>query len=480
MVDQSEFAPRSWKIPTRRQFVIGVAATPLLAACSNRDDDQPNPAPTPSPTPTPTPSPSPTTAFVGAVYAVTNAVDGNAVAAFGRNSDGTLTAIDTFDTGGNGGVFDGTNDGLDPLISEDAIVAVDNRFLLVVNPGSNSISSLAINEDFSLTLVETAATGSEGPVSIAYNDGIVYVSNADGDGTEAPPAQRGNLTGLRLDVDTGELSPVAGSTRELTNRPSNVEFSPDGEFLIVSSWNAGSTMLPASNGEDSLVVYAVNGDGTLSADPVSRATSTSRGNAAGRNLPSVIGFEIVERDGRTIVITTDAREFPSDGGAPMLPQFQTASVSTWELRADGALLPLSLDVLTGPRLSTGTDSPTSACWIVVSPDRSVFWVSHASGAVISTFALNADGTVSLIEGRDVEGAAAEVGASNPLANADGFVDLTVSSDGQYVYLLLGLRGSIHAYSVESSGTLSPLLQATTELLPTTNSVGLVSVDPVTP
>lgn len=63
----------------------------------------------------------------------------------------------------------------------------------------------------------------------------------------------------------------------------------------------------------------------------------------------------------------------------------------------------------------------------------------------------------------------------PLATADGFVDITVTSDGRYVYQLLGLRGTINVYSAASTGALQRLQQAT-GLLPMTNLAGLVSVD----
>ena len=49
--------------------------------------------------------------FDGAVYSLTNRFDGNTVALFGRNEDGTLTPTGEFATGGNGGIFDGGGGG---------------------------------------------------------------------------------------------------------------------------------------------------------------------------------------------------------------------------------------------------------------------------------------------------------------------------------------------------------------------------------
>ena len=70
----------------------------------------------------------------GAVYVQTNALDGNEVAAFGRNLNGTLFHIGDYATGGLGSTeFDG-GEGLDPLISADSLIAVLNeQFLVTVN-----------------------------------------------------------------------------------------------------------------------------------------------------------------------------------------------------------------------------------------------------------------------------------------------------------------------------------------------------------
>jgi 6-phosphogluconolactonase (cycloisomerase 2 family) len=440
--------------PTRRYLFLGAVAAAALSACGGGGDDGQS--------------------FAGAVYAGTNRAMGNSVAAFGRSADGTLVAIGDYATGGNGGSFDSTNDGLDPLISEDTIVAVDNRFLIVVNAGSNTVTSMRINADFSLSVVGSVPSGGVGPNSIAYRSGLVYVANTDSDGAfTGPPDHKGNINGFRFNTTSGMLTPIANSKRELENRPADLEFSPNGGHLIVSSVNSGSVALAAGNNAE-LVVYGVQADGTLTSAPTSSVTSTARGNAAGRNLPTAIGFEAVTVGTRTFVIVTEAREFLSNGAPGMLPMFQTASVSTWELSADGTLTARSQDVLTGPTITTGPAAPTSACWIAVAPDLTTFWVTHASGAVISSFRLNADGTIVLLNRRAAIGMPAVVGPT-PLATADGFVDITVSGDGQFVYQLLGLRGAVTVYRVGPNGALT-MTQRTTGLLPMTNLAGLVSVD----
>ena len=406
--------------------------------------------------------------FLGAVYAGTNDPAGAAISAFGQNADGTLTPIANYATGGSGGTFN-SGGALDPLVSQDSIINVNNRFLLSVNAGSNTVSALRINSDFSLTLISTVSTGGVGPVSIAYSGGLVYVANVDADGVFTGLAdQSGNVTGFKFDATSGNLTPIAGSTRNLGVRPADIAFSPDGSHLVVSGFNAGSSLL-AGGSTAELTSYGVLAGGALTAAPQATVASTLPGNSAGRNLPSAIGIEIVQIGGQPVVITTESREFFANGDPAMLAQFQTGSVSTWALNGSGGFNPLSQDILTGPSFTNG---PTSACWIVVSPDGKSFFVASASGAAISSYKLNSDGTVSLIDGT------AAFGNPSQGPNPDGFIDIAQSSDGKTIYQLLGLKGGINVYGVGADGTTLSLLQKTTGLLPETHTQGLVFVSGV--
>ncbi len=77
----------------------------------------------------------------------------------------------------------------------------------------------------------------------------------------------------------------------------------------------------------------------------------------------------------------------------------------------------------------------------------------------------------LIDGRAAMGAPAMPNAPNPLATADGFIDLTISNDGRHLYQMLGLRGTINVYDIGTNGALTRRQQAT-GLLPMTNIQGV--------
>jgi len=165
-------------------------------------------------------------------------------------------------------------EGLDPLISAYAITkSLDNRFVLAVNAGSGTVTSMRVNEDFSLTVVDTESTLDIGPNSIAYSardidgvNGLIYVSNiTQGQFLDlGEPGHQGSLVGYWL-LDDGSLQPIEDSRRTLLNRPSAVQFSPGGEYIVASSINSGASGLESGN-EDEIVLYGVNDNGTLSED----------------------------------------------------------------------------------------------------------------------------------------------------------------------------------------------------------------------
>jgi 6-phosphogluconolactonase len=155
----------------------------------------------------------------GAVFALTNSTSGNAVIAFRRAADGSLTPAGTFNTGGAG-----TGAGLG---SQDAVVVTDDRrFVLAVNAGSHSVSVFRIRHD-RLQLVDTVPSGGRMPTSIAVRNGLVVVLNA---------GEPNNVSGFRLGP-AGRLQPIAGFTRALSapqSSPAQVGFSHDGDTVIVT------------------------------------------------------------------------------------------------------------------------------------------------------------------------------------------------------------------------------------------------------
>jgi 6-phosphogluconolactonase len=101
------------------------------------------------------------------VYTASNATAGNAVLLFDQLPDGRLVPTGQAPTGGNG-----TGAGLG---NQGAIALTrSERWLLVVNAGSNSLSVFEVQRH-GLRLTEVEPTGGVRPISVTEHDGLVYV-----------------------------------------------------------------------------------------------------------------------------------------------------------------------------------------------------------------------------------------------------------------------------------------------------------------
>src|SRR5882757_9445852 len=179
-------------------------------------------------TPTPRPRSQPKNLHGGAVYVLTNQVD-NAIAAFQRAADGSLSAAGEFSTGGAGDpVAIPPDPPTDPLASQGALVfGPGKQFLFAVNPGSNQISVLSVQRA-SLDLVDVVDSGGVRPISLTVHENRLYVLNEGG----IP-----NITGFTV-ADDGTLTPLAGSSQPLIGGtaadPAQVSFNGDGTLLVVT------------------------------------------------------------------------------------------------------------------------------------------------------------------------------------------------------------------------------------------------------
>ena len=189
--------------------------------------------------------------------------DHNAVLAFARGQNGTLTQIGTFSTHGTGQVNLPKIVGPDDS-SQEVVATPDGRFLYAVNQGSNTIAAFRIHGDGQLTFIGTFASGGVQPDSIGIvADNKLYVSNkgdatADDPGTIAP-----TITGFTINTD-GSLSPLPNSTVTLPvgTIPSQNLISPSGQFLFSDIFGVGTA--PESN---TLAPFQIAGNGALKLAP---------------------------------------------------------------------------------------------------------------------------------------------------------------------------------------------------------------------
>jgi 6-phosphogluconolactonase (cycloisomerase 2 family) len=297
-----------------------------------------------------------------AVFVQTDNLAGNQIVAYDRVADGTLRQAGIYGTGGLGGQLEGSV--ADHLASQGSLAFdAENDLLYAVNAGSNTISVFAVYGD-RLALRQVLSSGGSYPVSIAVNDGRVYVLNA---------LEGGSLQGFR--VLFGHLVPIPGSKRALglnlnakpqfTNTPGQVAFSPDGSELLVTT---------KANGED-LDVFHVDWLGLLSHAPVVNPLPGS--------VPFALTFESENR-----IVLAEAAGF----------------VATFDLSQDGTVT----------QLDSVPTSEEATCWITAVGGRFLF-ASNAGSASLSGFRSQAGGA--LLDPLGVTGT--EAGTVDSASSPDG-------------------------------------------------------------
>ncbi|MBK1834985.1 lactonase family protein [Roseibacillus ishigakijimensis] len=381
-----------------------------------------------------------------ALYVASNKAEGNTLVGFAQQEDGSLEKIGEFETGGKGtgkmeifdGGYDATHplaDGIDPLISAYGLFKTpDDRFLLVVNSGDGTVSSLAVGKDYQLEAVSTVKAAAAHPLSIAVSGDLVYVASA-GKGPTPPPFT-GNLSGFRIDSD-GKLSPIEDSIRDLGARPSCVAFTPDGKHLVVDELVTGLVK-----------VFAVGKEGRLSQEPVSQVASP-HAKEEGRWLAIPVGFDLVQKGESTVVLVSEARFLNNqgelrkeEGKVPQAPLYswQTSSTSSYLIDSEGKIKLVSGDVLTGKEQEGGQ---IANCWVEISADGDTLWAANALSSSLSSYQIGDEGTLTLRDEATFKDEKETL----------FFSDLYLNSDGKYLNQLIGNSGEVLVLKVGAEDTL---------------------------
>ncbi len=390
-----------------------------------------------SSTPPPAPTPAPTLAAV--LYTETNAgaaangTSVNAIVAYTRGTDGSLTSLGSYPTTGNGEGLP-TTPGALPFPVGGATGAVtlspDGTHLYAVDAGSNDVAGFTVASNGALTLIATYPTGGTAPGSITIDTSgkYLYVLNT-GSTSDTTKAAVGSITGFMI-ATNGSLTPIAKSTQMLSAAtyvdPSEVGFSPDGTYLVVTEKGA-PVKLPSL-----IDIFPVTAG---VAGPVIPKPSTG-------NIPFGFGFT---KSGQLIVSNAES------------PKSLTAStVSSYKADAMGNLTTISGAV---------PDNQGAACWIAITSDAKYAYTTNTLSGSVSGYAIGSTGTLTLLP---------PDGIVAPQTATTGDIDLVVSPDNKYVYVLNSMAGkspgAIAGFSIASDGSLKSVPTNATGLLP--GSIGL--------
>jgi 6-phosphogluconolactonase (cycloisomerase 2 family) len=111
-----------------------------------------------------------------------------------------------------------------------------------------------------------------------------------------------------------------------------------------------------------------------------------------------------------------------------------SAISSYAINADSTISPISTSV---PTLGAAN------CWNVVTPDGRFVYTSNAGTSTISGFAIENAGALVALSGTVV--------GENPHGATN--LDITVSSDGKFIYTLNSVAGAIGVFAVQKDGTL---------------------------
>jgi len=319
------------------------------------------------------------------VFVQTNDPSANSIAAFHRNSDGTLTYTTSYATGGQGGREAGS--GSDPLASQGSLQLVpEEGLLLAVNAGSNTVSAFQVSGD-KLRLRQVIASGGQFPTGLALSGDLLYVLNAGGDGA---------VSGYR--INGRRLRPIEGSTRSLglgntpnpffLKSPAEVGFTPGGDHLIVTT--------KTNNTVD---VFSVGEDGHLSAEPV-------------KNQVAPVPFAFVFDHARRMVLNFAG----------------TSALETFNVNPDNTITPVSTPV---------SDTQAALCW--ATPARGYVYTSNTGSGSVSQFKVAGDGTVVLVSATAAQNIP---GATDSAASGGRFLYVQSGASGTVHAFSIGDGGSL--------------------------------------
>lgn len=287
-------------------------------------------------------------------------------------------------------------------------LSADGTRLFVVNAGSDDISTFEITSN-SLRLMSTIDSGGDKPISLTVDDDVLYALNAGSD----------SISGFRTTM--GGLASIADSERPLSGSntdPAQISFSPDGRTLVITE-----------KATDNIVLYGVDAGGQPESVP--------------KIVPSVgaepfgFGFNF-----RRQLIVSEA--FDGAEGE--------AAVSSYLLRRNGSLQVVSSSV---------HDDQTAACWIVTTPNGLFAYTTNAGSGTISGYRVGLGGALTRF---DDGGVTANLGADSAP------IDMALSPDGRFLYVLASGIRSVVTLRVHRDGTLS-MLETTSGLTP--GATGLV-------
>jgi 6-phosphogluconolactonase (cycloisomerase 2 family) len=293
----------------------------------------------------------------------------------------------------------GTGGVNDPLESQGSLtLSHDHSLLFAANAGSSEITVFrAIGNR--LLFADKEPSGGAQPVAFAQFGSTLYVLNSGG---------AGSVVAFHI-TPFGSLQQIPNSSQFLSANAtggSSISVSPDGRTVAVVERIANN-----------IDIFHVNANGTLS--PAVVNPSPGAGAFAATFAPS-----------GSLIVSETGPANATDGSA----------ISSYTVQPNGALTPVTQ--------SLSTDGAAN-CWNAISPNGKDVYVSNAGSSTLAGFTIGQTGALTPIDGTIV--------GSNPSGSTN--LDITISSDGKFLFSLNGEVGTVGVFAIRSDGSLEELTQA---------------------
>ncbi len=317
-----------------------------------------------------------------AVYTLSNDTVDNKIYVYRRAADGSLTALNSFSTGGKG-----TATGLGDQNS--LIFDSTQNLFFAVNAGDNSISMLGLDQAGTPDLLSHVPSGGRMPVSIAVYGSLVYVVNA---GDETVP-MAGNISGFK--IMGNNLVPIPNSTMPLSIEnpgPAQIQFTPDGTRLVVTERTTKK-----------IDTYTIEANTGLAKNPLYQ-------NSVGT---TPFGF----------AFSANQQLIVSEAAAP-------GAASSYSIAPNGTLTTITGSLVSGQK---------APCWVTVV--RNTAYVTNAQSNNISAYSIATNGALGLLS-NGVSGLTG-MGATDEDATDDGdFLYVLNARDDSFSYFAINSDGSL--------------------------------------
>jgi len=380
------------------------------------------------------------------LYTANNFAEGNGVHGYRVLSDGSLQELrgSPYATGGLG-------NGASPFSQNGVIVSENKRLLFVVNQGSGSISGFHILRNGRLVPVHGSPfdSGGEFPVSLAISGNTLYVSHL---GPIARPfdeiCEGCDLRGFRVRFN-GSLRPINDSRVSLETAPAGfplaIQFNPKGDVLFGSRFVFAEAYEP---GVPELFSYRLNQRTGL----LDEAPGSPFALRAGSNQP--IGFTFSPVNPSQLFVAN------SVSGAPVMQ----GTMSTYLMAETGQIAELDFSPVAA---NNEEGEAIATCWADFTSDGKNLYATNTTTDNVSRFSVDSAGKVQLEEIINVP----PFDAVN-----DSPVDMIVTDDDRFLFVLQTLVGSVAGWRIQDDGTLIELPNQPHSLPQGAQPYGLVYVN----